>query len=49
MMEMLFPDDFMFQLTREEFDGLRSQFVTSKNQKRGGRRYLPYAFTDRSC
>ncbi len=38
-----FPDDFMLQLTREEFDVLRSQFVTSKNQGRGGRRYLPYA------
>jgi len=37
-----FPDDFMFQLTREEFDVLRSQIVTSKSQKRGGRRYLPY-------
>lgn len=41
-----FPEDFMFQLTREEFDVLRSQFVTSKNQKRGGRRYPPYAFTE---
>jgi hypothetical protein len=40
-----FPDDFMFQLTREEFDRLRSQFVTS-NAGRGGRRYPPYAFTE---
>lgn len=40
-----FPDDFMFQLTGEEFDALRSQFVTS-NTGRGGRRYLPYAFTE---
>lgn len=39
-----FPDDFMFQLTRNEFDALRSQFVISKG--RGGRRYLPYAFTE---
>lgn len=38
-----FPDDFMFQLSVEEFAGLRSQFVTSN---RGGRRYLPYAFTE---
>jgi hypothetical protein len=40
-----FPDDFMFQLTREEFDNLRSQFVTSSSW--GGRRYPPYAFTER--
>jgi hypothetical protein len=40
-----FPEDFMFQLTEEEFAGLRSQFVTSKNG-RGGRRYLPYVFTE---
>ncbi len=39
-----FPRDFMFQLTREEFDSLRSQIVTSKG--RGGRRHLPYAFTE---
>lgn len=39
-----FPDDFMFQLTAEEAEHLRSQFVTS-NQGRGGRRYAPYAFT----
>jgi len=38
-----FPDDFMFQLTKEEFTNLRSQFVTSSW---GGRRYLPYAFTE---
>ena len=40
-----FPGDFMFQLTREEFDNLRSQIVTSSS-KYGGRRYLPYAFTE---
>ena len=40
-----FPEDFMFQLTEEEFAALRSQFATS-NQGRGGRRYLPYAFTE---
>lgn len=39
-----FPRDFMFQLTRGEFDSLRSQIVTSKG--RGGRRHLPYAFTE---
>lgn len=38
-----FPADFMFQLTREEFDHLRSQSVSSRW---GGRRYLPYAFTE---
>ncbi|MBI4656856.1 MAG: ORF6N domain-containing protein, partial [Elusimicrobia bacterium] len=35
-----FPEDFIFRLTKTEF--LRCQFVTSK---KGGRRYLPYAFT----
>jgi hypothetical protein len=40
-----FPEDFMFRLTEEEFVGLRSQFVTSK-KGRGGRRYLPYVFTE---
>ena len=38
-----FPSDFMFELTKEEFDFLRSQFVTSSW---GGSRYLPYAFTE---
>ncbi len=37
-----FPADFMFQFTKKEVVSLRSQIVTSK---RGGRRYLPYAFT----
>ena len=63
-----FPPDFIFQLTKEEVDLLRSQFVTSKSASRldqgdseilrsqfviskigdprGGRRYLPYAFTE---
>lgn len=40
-----FPQDFMFQLSDSEADNLRSQFVTS-NSKRGGRRYLPYVFTE---
>lgn len=38
-----FPDDFMFQLTKDEFDNLRSQIETSRW---GGRRYLPYVFTE---
>jgi hypothetical protein len=53
-----FPKDFMFQLTKEEFDNLRFQFETSENSTtslrlqietskgRGGTRYLPYAFTE---
>ncbi len=40
-----FPEDFMFQLSIEEAESLRSQSVTS-NAARGGRRYLPYAFTE---
>ncbi|MBU1044354.1 MAG: ORF6N domain-containing protein [Candidatus Omnitrophica bacterium] len=40
-----FPDEFMFQLTTEENDCLRSHFVTSKGNK-GGRRYLPYVFNE---
>ena len=39
-----FPIDFMFELTQEEFNSLRSQFVTSN--KRGGTRYMPFAFTE---
>ena len=41
-----FPSDFMIQLTAEEVLGLRSQIVTSKGGGRGGRRFLPYAFTE---
>ena len=52
-----FPRDFMFQLTKEEFESLRFQIETSKNgdtmrlqietsKGRGGTRYLPYAFTE---
>ena len=40
-----FPSDFMFRLTNQEVTALRSQFATS-NIGRGGRRYLPYAFTE---
>jgi hypothetical protein len=39
-----FPPDFMFQLTHQEISILRSQFATSRLW--GGRRYLPYAFTE---
>lgn len=50
-----FPDAFMFQLDQIEFDSLRFQFGTSNSskaddpgqtKKRGGRRFLPYAFTE---
>ena len=40
-----FPDDFMFELTKEEFENWRSQFVTS-NRDRMGLRYRPMAFTE---
>ena len=40
-----FPEDFAFQLTAHELESLRSQIATSK-KGRGGRRYLPYAFTE---
>ncbi|MCK5417674.1 MAG: ORF6N domain-containing protein [Desulfobacterales bacterium] len=38
-----FPEDFMFELTGDEFKNLRSQFVTSSW---GGLRYVPMAFTE---
>ncbi|MBI5185088.1 MAG: ORF6N domain-containing protein [Nitrospinae bacterium] len=41
-----FPQDFMFQLTKEETDSLRFQIGMSKKGGRGGRRYLPYVFTE---
>ena len=52
-----FPKDFMFQLTKEEFESLRFQIETLENNNplrlqnetskgRGGTRYLPYAFTE---
>ena len=40
-----FPKHYMFQLTNEEYQSLRSQIATS-NKKRGGRRYMPYLFTE---
>ncbi len=39
-----FPEDFMFQLSSEEFENLRFHFGTSSQW--GGRRYPPYAFTE---
>jgi len=39
-----FPEDFMFRLTKDEFDNLMSQFATSNNW--GGRRKMPLAFTE---
>lgn len=41
-----FPNDFMFQLTAEEAERLRSQFVTLKAGRGEHRKYLPYAFTE---
>jgi hypothetical protein len=43
--EERFPLDFVFRLSAEESEGLRSQTVISKNS-RGGRRYAPNAFTE---
>ena len=40
-----FPADFMFQLTPTEARALRFQIGTSDSETRGGRRYLPYVFT----
>jgi hypothetical protein len=42
-----FPKDFMFQLTKKEYENLTSQFVISSSKNDyGGRRALPYAFTE---
>jgi len=41
-----FPDNFMFQLTKDEFENLRSQFVTLNKARGAHRKYLPYAFTE---
>ena len=43
-----FPEHFRFQLTESEFKNLRSQFVTTRehDSTHGGRRYMPYAFTE---
>jgi len=41
-----FPDDFMFQLSKDEYESLISQFVTSKKSGRGGVRKMPHVFTE---
>ena len=46
-----FSEDFMFRLSNSEIDSVRSQIVTSRKKdffagQEGGRRYLPYAFTE---
>lgn len=46
-----FPEDFMFRLSNSGIDSVRSQIVTSRKKdffagQEGGRRYLPYAFTE---
>jgi hypothetical protein len=41
-----FPEDFMFQLSKEEYENLKSQFATSSLGRYGGRRKMPYAFTE---
>lgn len=40
-----FPSDFMFELTKEEYDSLRCNFFTLKNGRGQHSKYLPYAFT----
>ena len=40
-----FPENFCFQLTKDEYDNLRPQIATS-SEEYGGRRYLPYVFTE---
>jgi hypothetical protein len=41
-----FPPDFMFQLTQREYADLRSQIATSRWAAHGGRRHVPYVFTE---
>ncbi len=41
-----FPKDFMFQLTTNEFESLRSHFATLKKGRGAHRKYLPYVFTE---
>ncbi len=41
-----FPDDFMFQLSEEEYESLRSQIVTLEKGKGQHRKYMPYVFTE---
>lgn len=44
--EARFPEDFAFVIDDKEFAALRSHFVTSKTDPRGGTRYRPMAFTE---
>jgi hypothetical protein len=41
-----FPDDFMFQITTDEYESLRSQIATLKTGRGQHRKYLPYVFTE---
>lgn len=41
-----FPSDFMFQLSEDEWAGLRSQIATLKGGRGQHRKYMPYAFTE---
>tara|TARA_R110002050_G_scaffold238416_2_gene374489 strand:- start:27 stop:437 length:411 start_codon:yes stop_codon:yes gene_type:complete len=41
-----FPEDFMFELNKDEFENWRSQFVTSNSSDKIGLRYTPFAFTE---
>ena len=41
-----FPKDFMFQLAQEEYADLRSQIAISSSATHGGRRHLPFVFTE---
>ncbi len=41
-----FPKDFMFEMTKEEFENWRSQFGTSNSSDKMGLRYAPYVFTE---
>jgi hypothetical protein len=41
-----FPTDFMYQISREEWDSLRSQFATLKTGRGAHRKYLPHAYTE---
>ncbi len=41
-----FPEDFMFELSKTEYDSLRSQIVTLKNGRGQHQKYLPFVFTE---
>ncbi len=43
-----FPDDFMFEMTKKEFEKWRSQFVTSNDGDKMGLRYLPFFFQNKA-